>query len=62
MGGLWGGRGRRELRGRGVRNEYVPGCGGEPHYGQTDEGDEGVSNEDRAADVEVVAQVGGDDH
>ena len=41
---------------------YVRGRGRETHYWETDEGDEGVSDQNRAADVEVVAQEGGGDH
>lgn len=38
------------------------GGGGKTHDGEADEGDEGVDDEDGTADVEFVAEVGGDDH
>jgi len=36
--------------------------GGEAHDWEADESDEGVGDQDRAADVVFVAEVGGEDH
>lgn len=36
--------------------------GSETHDGEADESDEGVGDQDGAADVVVVAEVGGGDH